>query len=181
LNQKKNENKLTLPVSQDDHKWGPMTAAVTLVEYGDYECTHSRQAYAFIRENRQRLGDRLCFVFRNFPVSQIHAQAQHAAEAAEAAGAQNRFWEMHDKMFANQQALANGYLVEYADGLGLDTSRFLRDMSSHAYAERVREDFMSGMQSGVNGTPTFFINGVRHDGPWDVETLLTAVEKASAS
>src|SRR5208337_5023243 len=103
------------------------------------------------------------FVFRNFPVSQTHAQAQYAAEAAEAAGAQNRFWKMHDTLFEHPQTLAVGYLVEYADALGLDTMQFLRDMAAHRYAGRVRDDIASGLQSGVKGTPTFFVNGVRYE------------------
>jgi protein-disulfide isomerase len=172
---------LTLPVGQRDHIRGSLSAGVTLVEYGDYECSHSGQAYTVLKTNQQRLGNRVSFVFRNFAISQIHARAQNAAEAAEAAGAQNKFWQMHDMLFEHQQALDNGYLVEYADALGMDITRFLRDMSQHLHAERVHEDFMSGMRSGVNGTPAFFINGVRHDDPWDVETLLAAVEEAAAS
>jgi protein-disulfide isomerase len=172
---------LTLPVGQRDHIRGSLSAGVTLVEYGDYECSHSGQAYTVLKTNQQRLGNRVSFVFRNFAISQIHARAQNAAEAAEAAGAQNKFWQMHDMLFEHQQALENGYLVEYAEALGMDITRFLRDMSQHLHAERVHEDFMSGMRSGVNGTPAFFINGVRHDDPWDVETLLAAVEEAAAS
>jgi protein-disulfide isomerase len=145
---------------------------MTLVEYGDYECSRCGRAYSVAKRVQQRLGDRLCFVFRNFPIREIHPCAQHAAEAAEAAGAQNKFWQMHDRLFEHQQALANGFLVEYADKLSLDTTRFLRDMSQHVYSDRVREDFTSGTQSGVHGTPTFFINGVRHDGLWDVESLV---------
>jgi len=131
-----------------------------------------------IKAHRQRLGDHLCFVFRNFPLRRIRAQAQNAAEAAEAAAAQNRFWEMHDTLFANQQALENGNLVEYADKLKLDTSRFLRDMSSHFYADQVEEDVRSGLQSGVIGTPSVFINGVRHDDVLNIESLLAAVDAA---
>jgi protein-disulfide isomerase len=151
------------------------------VEYGDYECAHSGQAYRIVKENQQRLGSRIRFVFRNFAISQTHPRAQQAAEAAEAAGVQNKFWQMHGALFEHQQALENGDLVEYADKLGLDTTRFLRDMAQHIYADRVYEDFMSGMRSGVSSTPTFFINGVRLDHPWDEETLLTAVEAAAAS
>jgi protein-disulfide isomerase len=180
LRQERDGKILTLPVGQQDHIRGPLSAAVTLVEYGDYECSHSGQAYTVVKENRQRLGSRLRFVFRHFPISQIHAQAQHAAEAAEAAGAQNKFWEMHDMLFEHQQALENGYLVEYAASLGLDTTKFLRQMSQHIHADRVRENFQSGMQSGVNATPTFFINGVRHDVPWDAETLLATIEEVAS-
>jgi protein-disulfide isomerase len=172
---------LELPVAVRDHTQGPASALITLVEYGDYECSRCGQAHAVVRETRQRLGDRMRFVFRHFAMTQLHRHAQHAAEAAEAAGAQNKFWEMHDTLFTHQETLENGYLVEYADALGLDTTRFLRDMAGHVHAERVREDLKGGMRSGVDGTPTFFINGVRHDGPWDVERLLAAVEGAAAS
>ena len=109
-----------------------------------------------------------------------HPLAGHATEAAEAAGAQGRFWEMHNALLTHQEALDNGSLVEYADALGLDVMQFLRDMAGHVYAARVREDQDSGMRSGVNGTPTFFINGVRYDGPCDAETLLAAVDDADA-
>jgi protein-disulfide isomerase len=172
---------LTLPVSRRDHMQGAWSAVVTLVEYGDYACSRSGQAYTVVKQSRQRLGVELRFVFRHFPISRLHPQAQHAAEAAEAAGAQNKFWEMHDILFEHQHALENGFLVEYADKLGLDTTKFLRDMAQHAYVERVCEDFQSGLHSGVNSTPTFFLNGVRHEVLWDVETLLAAVEEAAAS
>jgi protein-disulfide isomerase len=170
---------LILPVGPRDHIRGPVDAEVTLVEYGDYECSRCGQAHSVARRVQQRLGDRLRFVFRNFPIREIHPCAQHAAEAAEAAGAQNKFWQMHDRLFERQPALENGFLVEYADKLSLDTTRFLRDMSQHTYADRVREDITSGTQSGVHGTPTFFINGVRHDGLWDVESLVAALEAAT--
>ncbi len=180
MTQERGGNLLTLPVGPRDHVQGPLSAVVTLVEYGDYECSHSGQVYTVVKATLQRLGSRVRFVFRNFPISQIHARAQHAAEAAEAAGAQNRFWEMHDTLFEHQQALEHGYLLEYADALGLDTTRFLREMAQRLYADRVYEDFMSGMRSGVNGTPAFFINDMRHDDTWDAETLLAAVEAAAA-
>jgi protein-disulfide isomerase len=124
-------------------------------------------------------GGRLRFVYRNFPVSQTHPQAQHPAEAAEAAGAQNKFWEMHDSLFDHQAALGNGNLVEYAVALGMDSTRFLRDMASHTGAGHVREDFASGISSGVNGTPTFFINGARHDDAWDADSLFAAIRGAA--
>lgn len=179
LRQERGEITLTLPVGARDHTKGPPTAAVTVVEYGDYTCLQSGQASTVIKENCLRLGSRLRFVFRSFPLSRLHPHAQHAAEAAEAAGGQNKFWEMHDALFAHQQALENGYLVEYAEALRLDTTQFLRDMAQHSYAVRVHEDFMSGMRSGVNSTPTFFINGVRYDAPWDAEELFAVIEEAA--
>lgn len=173
--------KLAPPVSERDHIQGPGTAAVTLVEYGDYECPFCGQAYPIVKEIQRRLGDQLRFVFRNFPLTQSHPHAEHAAEAAEAAGAQDRFWEMHDYLFEHQRALDDAHLLEYATALNLDQARFKHDLTTHTFADRVREDFRSGVRSGVNGTPTFFINGTRHDDSYDLETLLAAIEAAGNS
>jgi len=164
--------KLSLPVSSNrDHIQGKSNAPVTLVEYGDYECPYCGQAYLIVKEIQQQLKDQLRFVFRNFPLTQVHPHAQQTAEAAEAAGVQKKFWEMHDILYENQQALDYYHLVEYASILDLDIERFNNDLFSHAYAGRVREDFISGVRSGVNGTPTFFVNGVRYNYSWDYETL----------
>ncbi len=167
-------------VTADDHVLGPATAPVTLVEYGDYECSYCGQAAAIVEEVRRRLGDELRFVFRNFPLTQVHPHAERAAEAAEAAGSQGKFWEMHDVLYGHQDALADADLVGYAQRLGLDVDRFTADLANGTAAGRVREDFRSGVQSGVNGTPTFFINGRRHDESWDLESLLAAIEQAAA-
>jgi protein-disulfide isomerase len=169
---------LTLPVSDRDHSQGPSDAPVTLVEYGDYECPYCGAAYPIVKRVQERLGDRLRFVFRNFPLTTIHPHAEHAAEAAEAAGAQGRFWEMHDYLYEHQRALMDRKLEEYATAVGLDLQRFERDMVAGVHIDRVRADFMSGVRSGVNGTPTFFINGQRHNGRWDFETLLATIEAA---
>ena len=167
--------RLTVPVGERDHLLGPATAPVTLVEYGDYECPYCGAAHASVEQVRQVMGNDLCFVFRHFPLSQIHPHAYQAAEAAEAAGAQNRFWEMHHLLFANQDRLGLRDLIGYAGALGLDLERFVTDLRGHAHAGRLREDFLSGVRSGVNGTPTFFVNGLRHDGGYDVEVLLEAL------
>jgi protein-disulfide isomerase len=172
---------LTMPVGQRDHRRGPENAAVTLVEYGDYECPHCGKAYPIVKEIERRLGDQLRFVFRNFPLTQSHPHAEHAAEAAEAAAGQGKFWEMHDSLFEHQQALDDANLVHYAVALHLDQETFVREMTEHVHANRVHEDFLSGVRSGVNGTPTFFINGVRHDDSYDLETLLAAIEAAMSS
>jgi protein-disulfide isomerase len=172
---------LTLPVGQRDHRRGPENAPVTLVEYGDYECPHCGRAYPIVKEIERRLGDQLRFVFRNFPLTQSHPHAEHAAEAAEAAAGQGKFWEMHDSLFEHQQALDDANLVHYAVALHLDQETFVREMTEHVHANRVHEDFLSGVRSGVNGTPTFFINGVRHDDSYDLETLLAAIEAAMSS
>ncbi len=170
--------RLSLPVSERDHIQGNPKAPLTLVEYGDYECPYCGAAYPVVKQVQDRLRDQLRFVFRNFPLSQIHHHAQSAAEAAEAAGGQGTFWEMHDTLYEHQDALDYLDLVQYAADLGLDMSKFELDMTAHAYAERVREDFLSGVRSGVNGTPTFFINGRRHDGNYDFTGLLAALQEA---
>jgi len=176
------EAALTVPVSDErDHLQGPADAPVTLVEYGDYECPYCGAAYPIIKQVQARMGARLRFVFRNFPITTSHRHAEQAAEAAEAAAAQGWFWQMHDLLFENQKRLRDDDLRGYAEGLGLDLGRFDRELAEHVHAQRVHEDFMSGVRSGVNGTPTFYINGVRHDEPYDVETLLAALERAAAS
>jgi protein-disulfide isomerase len=168
-------DRLALPVSKRDHIQGPVDAALTLLEYGDYECPACGAAYAMTKAVQETLGDDLRFVFRNFPLTNIHPHAEHAAEAAEAAGAQNSFWEMHDLLFENQDALEDEDLARYAAALQLDVSRFASELLSGVHAPRVREDFHSGVRSGVNGTPTFFINGVRYDGARDPETMVAAL------
>ena len=165
--------KLTLPINSNrDHIQGPSIAPVTLLEYGDYQCPYCGQAYPIIKQVQNLLNGKLCFVFRNFPITQIHPHAQHAAEAAESAAANDKFWEMHDYLYEHQQALDDNHLEKYAGKLGLDITQFNHDMASHVYAQRVREDFLSGVRSGVNGTPTFYINGIRYNRSWDLETLL---------
>src|SRR5579863_1934920 len=145
--------KLTLPVTDRDHIQGTEKAMVTLVEYGDYQCPHCGRAYPIVEELRRVFGDRLRFVFRNFPLTQVHDHAEAAAEAAEAAGAQGRFWEMHHALFTHQNALDAAHLVHYAGQLGLDEQQLTQALRAHTFQGRVREDFMSGVRSGVNGTP----------------------------
>jgi protein-disulfide isomerase len=178
MTQESGTSGLTLPVSQRDHRRGPETARVIVVEYGDYECPYCGQAYPTVKEIQRRLEERLRFVFRNFPLSQVHPHAEHAAEAA---AGQGKFWEMHDSLFEHQQALDDAHLVRYAVALNLDEEAFKREMTEHVHTNRVHEDFLSGVRSGVNGTPTFFINGVRHDDSYELETLLAAVEGAMPS
>jgi protein-disulfide isomerase len=170
--------RLTEPISERDHLRGSPTASVTLVEYGDYECPFCGAAHPVVKQLLQVLGDDLLFAYRHFPLSQIHAHAALAAEAAEAAGAQRRFWEMHDLLFENQDRLEPPSLLGYAKTLGLDLDRFVRELDSHVHAPRVREDFISGVRSGVNGTPTFFIDGVRYNGSFDLPDLLDALRAA---
>jgi protein-disulfide isomerase len=176
----KNTAKLTMPVSESyDHIRGPASALVTLLEYGDYECPYCGQAYWFVKELEESVGDLMRFVFRNFPLTSIHPHAENAAEAAEAAGAQGKFWEMHDCLFEHQETLDDIYLIEYADMIGLDVERFSAEMSGHVHAARVRQDFLTGVRSGVTGTPTFFINGVRYAGSYDLDSWMAAIEEVA--
>jgi protein-disulfide isomerase len=173
---------LTMPVDEGrDHVQGPADAAVTLVQYGDYECPYCGEAYPIVKAVQARMGERLRFVFRNFPISTSHPHAEHAAEAAEAADAQGRFWDMHDLLYENQRRLRDKDLREYATQLELDLERFDKELAEHVHAARIHEDFMSGVRSGVNGTPTFYINGVRHDDSYDADTLLDALERSASS
>jgi protein-disulfide isomerase len=171
---------LALPVSKDrDHIQGPPDAPATLVEYGDYECSFCAAARPVVRQVQAAMGDAMRFVFRNFPLSTVHPDAEQAAEAAEAAGARGAFWEMHEILFANQDRLGIPDLLTYAETLGLDSERIAADLAAHVFAPRVHEDFMSGVRSGVNGTPTFFVNGMRHDDAVDAQTLVAALERAA--
>jgi protein-disulfide isomerase len=173
------ESQLTVPVQEGrDHIQGPTGASLTLVEYGDYECPYCGLAYPIVKEVQKRLGDRLRFVFRNFPLATMHPHAERAAEAAEAAAAQSRFWEMHDHLFENQKQLRDEHLHRYAEELGLDVGRFDRELADRIHAERVYEDFMGGVRSGVNGTPTFYVNGERHDGSYEADELIAALEQS---
>ncbi len=171
---------LTLPVSPArDHIRGPAAAPVTLVEYGDYQCPYCAAAHAVVNAVHAHMGASLRFVFRHFPLTTIHPHAAEAAEAAEAAGAQGKFWPMHDTLYANQSRLEAPFLLAYAEAIGVDTARVAADLAEHLHAARVREDFMSGVRSGVNGTPSFFINGVRYNGSWEAPNLLAALQQAA--
>ena len=164
----------------DDHIRGPDDAPVTLVEYGDFECPYCGRAEPWVRRLLAESGDEIRYVFRHLPLSDVHDHAQLAAEAAEAASAQGRFWEMHDLLFDHQDALTGRDLMRYAEELGLDVDRFRRDLRNHEYAARVARDVESAELSGVAGTPTFFINGQRHHGAYDVASLKKAVKAARA-
>ena len=177
----KDTNKLTVPVNiGSDHIQGSINnAPITLVEYGDYECPYTGMAYPVVKEIMKELGDdKICFVFRNFPLNDIHLHAQHAAEAAEAAAAQDKFWQMHDYLFEHQKALDDGHLLEYAQKVGLqDVRKFKDDISRHVYAPLIEESLRGGIDSGVKGTPTFFINGVRYEDSFDLKTFSEALKK----
>jgi protein-disulfide isomerase len=167
--------RLSVPVGERDHVAGPVTAAVTLVEYGDYECPFCKAAEPIVAALRDALGDHLRLVFRHFPVANIHPHAERAAEVAEAAGAQGKFWDLHPYLFAHQDALDDADLMRYARDVDLDTVRVEKELTGHVHRERVREDLTNGMQSGVRGTPTFFIEGIKYDGPPDLQAMLAVM------
>jgi protein-disulfide isomerase len=167
---------LKIPVTADDHMQGDADAPVVLVEYGDYECPHCGHAHPIVQRVQKHFGKRLAFVFRNFPLNQSHPNAEDAAETAEFAGAKGRFWEMHDALFENQENLGLPLFLELAEKLGLAADDLETALSSGEYTPRVKSDFMGGARSGVNGTPTFFINGERHDGSFEYEELVAAIE-----
>jgi protein-disulfide isomerase len=178
-------NQLVESPSARDHRQGSLNARVVLVEYGDYQCPQCGELYALIKTIDRSLNgtfleeNYLCFVFRQFPQPLIYPQAQKAAAAALAAGAQGQFWQMHDMLFNHQQALGNGYLVEYADRLGLNIPQFLQEMTRQMHIDRINTDIESGLQSGVTTAPGLFINGTRYRDHWDIKQLMAAIITAS--
>lgn len=172
------EAKLVPPVSARDHALGLESAAVTLLEYGDYESPHCHDAYLVVQDLHKWFGNHLCFVFRHFPLAERHPHAERAAQAAEAASSQGGFWEMHDCLFQHQQLLDDWHLLRYASKLGLDTDRFQRELLTHLHAGRVQEDRSFGVSSGVVEVPTFFINGRLYIGTQDLDDLLLAIDEA---
>lgn len=171
-------SRLTVPVDERDHVRGPARASVTLVEYGDFQCPFCAAAHGVLLAIEERFRRDLRFVFRQFPLTELHPLAMIAAEASEAAGAQGRFWEMHDILFQNQPNFLPEHLVAYATELGLDVNAFVADLESHRHVPKIREAFMGGVRSGVNGTPCLFINGERFNGPAEEARLARAVDAA---
>ena len=169
---------LKVPVAAEDHAQGPENAEVTLVEYGDYECPHCGRAHRIVKRVQEHFGKRLRFIFRNFPLGELHAHAVAAAETAEFAGTHGKFWEMHDLLFENQVRLGEALFVELANSLKLSSAALQKALEAHTFEARVRADFSGGVRSGVNGTPTFFINGHRHDASFEFETLVSAIQDA---
>ena len=164
-------SRLLLPIRPVDHVHGPDDPPYTLVEYGDYECPNCGRLYVILRDLQRDIAARLRIVFRHYPLSGVHRNARQAAEAAEAAEAQGKFWEMHTLLFERQQALRPKDLIRYAEELALDMERFRHELKDETHSERVRADFLAGVQNGVYGTPGLFLNGVRYDGEWDKESL----------
>jgi protein-disulfide isomerase len=169
-------SKLSIPVSDKDHRQGDAGAPCTLVEYGDYQCPSCGQAYPIVKRVQKHFGKRLLFVFRNFPLSEMHPYAEPAAETAEFAGAHHKFWEMHDLLYENQDRLDDALLFQLAEQLQLDPEKLRQALAAKEFEPRVRADFRGGVRSGVSGTPTFFINGQRHDGAYDYASLVEAIE-----
>ena len=163
---------LKTPVSAADHSEGPADAPITLVEYGDYQCPYCGQAYPIVKRLQKKLGANLRFVFRNFPLSQIHPDALDAARVAEAAALQGKFWEAHDAFYEDQENLHFEGLMSMASQAGVDLDKLDKDLGADAVGKRVEDDFESGVRSGVNGTPTFFVNGQRYDGDWSYSPFL---------
>ena len=170
-------SQLKVPVTPQDHVVGPSDAPVTLVEYGDYECPHCAQAHPIVATLVEQLGDQLRFAFRHFPLTQVHPNAEAAAQSAEFCGAHGQFWEMHDALYANQAALSLPLLFALVRELGLSDEGLRESLASGTYAPKIRSDFLSGVRSGVNGTPCFFINGRRHNGSYAFEELYSAIEE----
>ncbi len=170
---------LVLPVHRYDHVRGDLSAPVKLVHYGDYECHLSGQAYSVVKAIEDTLGKLVCSIYRNFPQVGQHPQAQFAAEAAEAASVQGKFWPMHDLLFEHQYQLAPPFLRKYAHMIELDMHEFDVDLMTHRLAEQVRHDMHSGVLSGVTRTPTFFVNGQLHQGPCDYGSLSRAIYAAA--
>ncbi len=171
---------LRVPVSEQDHIQGSADAKCTLVEYGDYECPHCGHAHPIVKRVQKHFGKKLRFVFRNFPLAEMHPHAESAAETAEYAGAHNKFWEMHDALFENQEQLGGALYLQLAQELRLSPEELRVAVEKREFLARVKNDFTGGVRSGVNGTPTFFINSKRHDAPFEYEDLVDAIEAALA-
>jgi protein-disulfide isomerase len=169
---------LKVPVGSEDHSQGPESAEAVLVEYGDYQCPYCGEAYPIVKQVQDHFGTRLRFVFRNFPLGEIHPHAEAAAETAEFAGANGKFWEMHDLLFEKQQLMSDQLFEALAQELDLPANGLARALRDREFEKRVRDDFRGGVRSGVNGTPTFYINGLRHDGSYEFSALVAAIEKA---
>ncbi len=174
-------SKLTIPVSSADHIQGDIDAPLTLLEYGDYECPYCGMAYNIVKHIQKHFGKRLRFVFRNFPLVESHPHAGIAAITAEFAATKNKFWEMHDVLYENQENLAIQDLLNYAKSLDLPSDELQLAIEKDMFNEKIKNDFMGGVRSGVNGTPTFFINGIRYNASFEYENLLEALTEAEKS
>ena len=171
--------KLKNSVTELDHASGPATAPVTLLEYGNFECVHCGRVYPVIKQLQKLLGDNLRFVFRHFPSVHTHPHSMRAAEAAEAAGAQEKFWRMHDELFSHQTALGDRDLLHYGKRVGLDGERFADDLTEHTFLKEIAAGYQRSLfDEHVTGTPTIYLNEIRYDGATDLESLLEAIRQA---
>jgi protein-disulfide isomerase len=171
--------RLSVPVTDQDHIRGPLPAPVTLLEYGDYQCPYCAAAHPTVQDVLQRRPDTVRFVFRHFPLTNVHQYAELASETVEAAAARDRFWQMHDWLFEHRERFNPGYVRVAAEQLGLPPDAIDREVNEHLYLDRIQRDFAGGIRSGVNGTPTFYINDVRHDGGYTLPELIAAVDAAA--
>ena len=171
-------SKLIIPVSSNDHIYGNEDTSITLVEYGDYECPYCGAAYPIVKRIQKHFGKRIRFVFRNFPLIESHPHAGIAAITAEFASTHNKYWEMHDILYENQENLELPDLLSYAESLSLPQKELKNAIEKEMYSEKIKNDFMGGVRSGVNATPTFYINGFHHNGSFEYETLLDAINNA---
>lgn len=171
---------LKVPVTDNDHVQGHAGAPLTLVEYGDYQCPYCGMAYLQVKRVQRHFGEKLRLVFRNFPLTESHPEAESAAETAEFAGAHQKFWEMHDRLYENQQTLGPELYLALVRELGLSQGELKQALEKDAHQERIRADFLGGVRSGVNGTPAFYINGARHDASFEYDVLVAALNAALA-
>ncbi|GAA5180760.1 DsbA family protein [Rugosimonospora acidiphila] len=171
--------RLTVPVQEYDHVCGPDQAAVTLVEYGDYQCPYCAAAHPIINDLLRERPETLRFAFRHFPLTNVHPYSEMAAETAEAAGVRDRFWQMHAWLYEHQNQFQPAFVATAVDQVGLPGDTVAREVNEHLYLDRVQRDFAGGIRSGVNGTPSFFINGIRHDGGYTLGELIEAVDSAA--
>jgi len=169
---------LKTPVSKDDHIQGNFNAPITLVEYGDYECPYCGNAEPIVKNLQKHFSKQMRFIFRNFPLAEVHPYAMLAAETAEFADSKGKFWEMHDLLYKNQSLLNPELCIKLVQGLKLPTEEYEIAIQNHAFEEKIKRSFMSGVRSGVNGTPTFFINEQRYNGPAELEEMISAIEEA---
>jgi protein-disulfide isomerase len=169
---------LKISINENDHIQGDKKAPVVLVKYGDYECPFCRAAYYVVKQLQEALGSNLLFVFRNFPLQEVHPHAELAAETAEFCGDNGYYWEMHDLLYENQERLSAELMVELTEQLSLSTQKLEQALINGIYKEKIKTDFMGGVRSGVNGTPTFFINDQRYNGPYDFDNLLSACQQS---
>ena len=166
----------SIKVSSSDRVQGSLSASIVLVEYADYQCPYCRKANRIVKQIQEKLGNKLAYIFRNYPLQDLHPNALHAAIAAETANIQGKFWEMHDMIFENQRSLEDASLLNYAKEIGLDVKQFEKDFGSQPTVEKVKEDIQSGNKAGVEGTPTFFVNGVFFEGNWSSDEFLDYLE-----